>query len=461
MSPTRIITGVVFRVFVAFFIVELTAAEFSPKTIPAPRLAPLPPNANAPKQDLSHKQSLPEVPGEVPKEIMNVAVSHGGISFEELQAIARQNNPILRQKYAMIAAAQGGRTQAGLYPNPTMTAAGDNIGTGTGPGKYGLTLTQEVVLAKKKKLDRSIANVDVQVAQREYEMECLRLQNQVKIASYRYLGAQLMRHVHDYSTRISGEFLESADRHYRAGKTKAVDVLQFRATHAEAEVHYRNSLTEERNAWTQLVAVLGTPDMPQQPIAGSLLDDPTPLDWETSWCRLQQMSPQMQIACLKSKQAQITVDRQRAERVGNVTFIGTFSRDITGEGNVPFVGISVPLKIYDRNQGNIAKAQAEWAAANRSAESVRLELYRSLADSFKDLENSRELIKAFKTKILPNTYQALMETHTMYMNNETASYIELYHQRRSMIETSLSFIDALELQLVSAALIEGMLLGSP
>src|SRR5580700_7558066 len=53
------------------------------------------------------------------------------ITLEELQQMAIQNNPTYRQSAANIQAAEGRKTQSGLYPNPTVGYQGEQIRGGS------------------------------------------------------------------------------------------------------------------------------------------------------------------------------------------------------------------------------------------------------------------------------------------------------------------------------------------
>ena len=60
------------------------------------------------------------------------------VTLEQVEKIAREMNPTLRQAEAEIRAAKARQQQAGLYPNPTVGYTGDEIrGGSVGGGKQG------------------------------------------------------------------------------------------------------------------------------------------------------------------------------------------------------------------------------------------------------------------------------------------------------------------------------------
>ena len=81
------------------------------------------------------------------------------LRLEDLEKMALENNPTLAQAAADIRAAEGRRLQAGLYPNPTIGAIGDE--NTPGPiirgGEFGVYVEQRFVTARKLGKSRNIA----------------------------------------------------------------------------------------------------------------------------------------------------------------------------------------------------------------------------------------------------------------------------------------------------------------
>ena len=185
-------------------------------------------------------------------------------------------------------------------------------------------------------------------------------------------------------------------------------------------------------AWRQLISILGCPNWPQQAVCGSLMDEHAARDWDSTWEMMRQGSPQLDVACLKVRQAQANLTRQKAERTPNITGAFSLAQDMTADNTVPFVSISVPLKVFDRNQGNIRKAQAELAAAHREVERVLLSLYADLAEVFRTYQNAADTVMTYETSILPDTFEALQQLNELY-HAGSINYLELYTQRHAVL----------------------------
>ncbi|MFN0195684.1 MAG: hypothetical protein ACKVT0_03005 [Planctomycetaceae bacterium] len=79
-------------------------------------------------------------------------------SIDELEELALEYNPTLREAQANYDRGYGQFEQVGLYPNPVVGYQGSEIGNDGKGGQQGAFLSQEIVTADKLRWNRSIAN---------------------------------------------------------------------------------------------------------------------------------------------------------------------------------------------------------------------------------------------------------------------------------------------------------------
>jgi outer membrane protein TolC len=105
------------------------------------------------------------------------------LSLVDLEQLALQGNPTLAQAAAAVEASRGKALQAGLYPNPTVGYAAEQIGiAGTAGELQGGFVQQTIVTAGKLRLSRAKYN------QEAYEAELMATAQQ-----YRVLNGVRMR----------------------------------------------------------------------------------------------------------------------------------------------------------------------------------------------------------------------------------------------------------------------------
>src|SRR5216684_1461980 len=104
-----------------------------------------------PQQEQHHQMNIPVVKPEYPRMGRAQENAKGTlVTLEQVQKIASDSNPTLRQAEAEIRAAKARQLQSGLYPNPTVAYTGDEIrGGSVGGGKQGVFVQQTVVTGGK------------------------------------------------------------------------------------------------------------------------------------------------------------------------------------------------------------------------------------------------------------------------------------------------------------------------
>ncbi|MDR0870287.1 MAG: TolC family protein [Planctomycetaceae bacterium] len=450
------------KTFLCVILLILPAAAVFAQNPASQNLVTNPP-VLAPKRVIPEQKFIDEVIDELRKgkfaenTFREIGTTHEGLTFEQLWEIASENNPSIKQKANLLAAARGGQIQSGLYPNPTVSWTGDNLGVNGTAGKQGFAVSQPFVTAGKKQLDRTVASYDTVIAGKQYEMEKARVHNDLQIAHAEMLHDQIYYISETFCHHLGQNLLRAALELEKQGKSRPIDVLKFKTSIKESELALiitRRNIDASR---TKVSSLLGVDLQPNQMVQGSLSLDGRDTNWASVWETFRHTSPQISVAQSKVAQSRANLSRQLAERTPDVS--GTFSlaRDIIGEKTVPLASVSLPLKIYDRNQGNIRKAQAQIAAAHRDAERIEMGLQNQLAAICRDYDNAKELIVLYEQDVLPDSFQTLKMVEDAYAKGGI-SYLELYEQRQSMMNLLLKYVDALRNQKVAAVLMDGALL---
>src|SRR5258708_38118904 len=95
-----------------------------------------------PAQEQHHQMNIPVVKPAYPRMGRAQEDATGAlVALEQVEKIAGESNPTLRQAEAGIRAAKARQPQSGLYPNPNVGYTGDGIRGGSGGwGKRGVFL---------------------------------------------------------------------------------------------------------------------------------------------------------------------------------------------------------------------------------------------------------------------------------------------------------------------------------
>jgi cobalt-zinc-cadmium efflux system outer membrane protein len=98
-----------------------------------------------------------------------------------------------------------------------------------------------------------------------------------------------------------------------------------------------------------------------------------------------------------------------------------------------FMGISIPIPLFNRNQGGVDEASANFLRGKKEHESAALAMRRELVSLLGSLEVTRSELQAAQQDILPaarETYEALI---TAYKAGEK-EYLELLDAQRTLID---------------------------
>ena len=115
------------------------------------------------------------------------------------------------------------------------------------------------------------------------------------------------------------------------------------------------------------------------------------------------------------------------------------------------------MPIFNRNQGNIRRAQAELMAAQNEVQRVQLDLQQRLAAVFEQYTTARYQVEKYSRDILPNAQASLDLANKGYRQGEY-NYLSLLTAQRTYFQTNLIYLDALRELRTAATAIEGNLL---
>ncbi len=380
-----------------------------------------------------------------------------GLTLPELEQWALGHNPTLARAAAQLNAARGSYVQAGLYPNPVAGYLGNEVGNEGRAGQQGGFLSQEVVTAGKLLLSRNVAAHEIQRAELAWEAQRLRILTDVRSGFYDVLVAQLAVELTSKLASIGEASLKSAETLMKEQEVGRGDVLQARIESDSAKVLLERARNRYTGAWRHLAAVAGDAALEPRPLVGDVHDGLTPLLWDDALQRLLSQSPELAEAETDVARAQAILQRECAERYPNVDLQAAVQYDHASSDTFGGVQVGVPVPIYNRNQGNIRRAQADLTAAQRNVERVRLALQQRLARVFEDYANAIYQVEKFKQDILPNAEASLKLTNDGYRLGEF-NYLSLLTAQRTFFQTNLAYLESIRDLRVSAAAIEGNLL---
>jgi outer membrane protein, heavy metal efflux system len=382
-----------------------------------------------------------------------------GLGLEDLEHMALSCNPSVQRAAAMVAAAGGTWVQVGLAPNPSVGYEGQQIGSGGLAEQHGVLFSQEIVRGGKLALNRAVAGNERMRLEQELEAQRLRVLTDVRVAYFQVLLAQRQIDLTNSLTQIGQQSAKTVDALYRSQEVGKSDVLQAQLEIENSQILAENARNRYAAAWRSLSAVIGDPSLAPQPLVGDPLGEPKKIDFDEALGRLLALSPEMAAASMAISRARAAIERERVEPVPNVTVQGLVNWMDNGINGKPDggVAVSVPIPVFNRNQGGVARAQAELVAASRARDQLELDLRNRLAPTFERYANARNQVVRYRDVILPAADESLDLTRKTYTAGET-NYVALLTAQRTYSHTQLGYLEAVRALRISEVQIDGLLL---
>ena len=377
-----------------------------------------------------------------------------GATLEELQSLAESSSPALRQAAADVETARGVAIQAGLYPNPLLIGGANQI-VGN-QSQYYAAMSQEIVTKNKLCLSQQAATRQVMQAEQNFIATRYQLLTAVRQAYMKTLAAQRRYEVLVRLVEIARKSMETADRLRVAGEGTRTDLLLFEIEFEKAEVAVENAEARLAAARKELAATLGLRDMQIGRINGNLLES---LDQVAQQLLLEGYVPynaSVQIAELEVDRSKFLIRRAEVEPFPNVTVYAGYQRQIEPAlHNMGLLTLSVPLPLWNQNQGNITSAYGNLSKAHADVDAVQNDIARRMAEAGGRYRAADQQARRFELKIVPKAREGVKMIQEGFAQGQL-DIMRLLQAQRALVESNLGFIDALEARWNAAAEMAGI-----
>jgi cobalt-zinc-cadmium efflux system outer membrane protein len=465
VKPSVVSTFLIALVLAAFS-THAAAQEFAPDDLSledgqeSELLQPQPPAVEPlPEPPGESVESIAETPPEpIPLPPVESGAGDDRLTLAEAQTLALTYHPALREAMGRVRAAQGNWLQVGLRRNPALAYLGEEMGDEGTAGMQGGFVSQEIVTAGKLGLNRAVATREVSAAEQRAEISRLQLLTTVRIYYFEMLAAERGVVLARQLSGIAGESVRISELRLKALDIPRVTLLQSQVE-SEATALLEVQATERRDAaWRQLATAIGISD-PQPVVLDDALVQPLPeFPWESTRTRVLSDSPELSELRYEVERARYQVQRASAGRIPNVTVQAGVQRDNVTSDTLANVQVSMPLPIFDRNQGAVAQACGELTAARAALQQRELALEQRLASAMRDYTTARERALKYADKVLPVARETLEIMNAGYQDGEL-DYLQVLSIQQTYAQQNLSYLKDVETAWKKWAEIDGLLVG--
>ena len=336
------------------------------------------------------------------------------------------NNPELAAAQWEIDIAQGGRQQAGLIPNPVLSVDAEDTRRDT--RTTGVKLSQTLELGGKRGARIDVASRAQDAAALTLEQRRNTLRADVIDSYYSALHAQERLDLAQRSLALAERGLVVANARVTAGKTSPVEATRAQVQLSEIRLELNRAQMGLTDAYRRLAASTGSATVEFQAVATQGLPQ---LPAAQLLARLEQTA-ELRLAELQILQGEASVGLEKAQRIPDLDVSIGSQYDAGARERVNLVGVSMPLPLFNRNQGNVlaASRRADQARDLRNATELRLRTETRQALDLWQTANSE--VRAFNQQILPAA-QSAVDSATRGFEMGKFNFLDVLDAQRTLI----------------------------
>ncbi|WP_373875115.1 MULTISPECIES: TolC family protein [Pseudomonadaceae] len=362
------------------------------------------------------------------------------VSLEDALRIASENNPEMAAANWGVSISQGERTQAGLIQNPEISWEMED--TRSESRTTTVQLTQPIELGGKRSARVELADRGIDAAQVEVERARNVLRAEVIQAFHGVLLSQLRVELATESMKLAERGVAIAQGRVRAGSASPVEATRAAVQLSEVRLELKRASAELVNAQALLKAAMGTDASAAQILVeGDASSIPAPPQLQDLLERLDS-TPEMRLATLAIAQQDASYSLEKTQRIPDVSISLGSQYSAADRERVNVVGISMPIPLFNRNQGNVYAAARRADQARDSRNAALLRMQSSIQQAVDLWSTASEEIDAFNTDILPSAKSAV-ESATRGFEMGKFGFIEVLDAQRTLIGARNQYVAAL------------------
>lgn len=357
-------------------------------------------------------------------------------------ALASGANPELSAANHQLQAVDGAVQQAGLLPNPSLSV--ERIDTRRNDGDRRETIvqwSQPLELGGKRAARVAAAERGRDNASAELAVKRADIRAAVIGAYFAVLTAQEQLRLAQQATELAQHAASATARRVVAGKVSPVEETRARVAASTVQlelIRARSTLTTARK---RLAATWGNPSPRFERAEGAFDTLPDLPDHAVLLQRLPQ-APSMALARSELGHRQALARVELTRRTPDVTFnIGAKRSEELGRTQAVF-GLSVPLPLFDRNQGNVLESARRVDKARDELAAMALRLDAQLSQAREDFDVAHQQAQALRTDIVPGAQSAYDAAITGFGYGKFG-FLDVLDAQRTLLQAKSHYLNAL------------------
>ncbi|HME31843.1 MAG TPA: TolC family protein [Terriglobales bacterium] len=407
--------------------------------------APNPPRALPPAPGTTQVPGIPKLPTPAlqPPSVV--------ITIEQAIDFAKRNNPTLQANRTLIYQNREQEVTANLRPNPVLTVDAQFLPIFT-PDMF-----TSNYINYNAEFDAGIAYLFERGKKRQHRLQAARDQTAVteaqvtdaerttvESAAQEFITALLAKSNLEFAEQFLQSYEHSvgiSQEQFKAGGLSKSDLLKIQLQTLQFQTDVTAARIARVQALGSLRQLMGFGSVPRDyDVAGDLAYRPITLKLEDLQARALKLRPDLQAAERSVEAAKSQIGLAKANAKQDVTFTFDYSH-VNASNNGSFF-FSIPLPIFNRNQGEVARTYFALTQSQFQQSAAEQQVLTDVRNAYEALLNGEEVVQLYEKGYLQQAQQSLDITQFSYQHG-AASLLDFLDAERTYRATELSYRQAL------------------
>ena len=361
------------------------------------------------------------------------------LTIDQALETAFANNPDLAAAQWEIGITQGDRQQAGLIPNPELSWEAED--TRRNSRTTTVMINQPIELGGKRGARIDVASRAQDAAGIELERKRNVLRADVIQAFYSSSTARQRLLLARQSLELAERGLRVAQGRIESGKSSPMEGTRAQVQLSEVRLELRRAERDEANAYQQLAQVMGAPLPAFMSVGDSGRSMPTVPEPSLLLNRIGETA-ELRFAKLQIEQREASLGLEKAQRIPDLTVSVGSQYDERERERVNVVGLSMPIPLFNRNQGNVLAAARRTDQARDLRNASELRLRTEIKTTLDQWITANTEVTSFNQTILPAA-QSAVDTATRGFEMGKFNFLDVLDAQRTLISARSQYIQAI------------------
>ena len=358
------------------------------------------------------------------------------ISLAEAVALALDVSPELSASRREIAAAAGQIVQSRTRPNPELGYSLEDTQSRT--RTQSLQINWPIEMGGKRDARVNVAERNHDVAGADFDTRRADIRASVIAAYFEVLTAEERVALALASEELADKATDVVSKRVLAGKVSPVEETKSRVAGAGLRIESSQATGELRAAKLRLASLLGRDAVDVE--VNSSVADAIPLLPSTNALRDRlRASPTIRRAQLEIQRRSAIVSLERSKAMPDITLSLGVKRPNELQRNQILLGISVPLPVFDRNQGNVLEAIQREEKARDELAAVNTKITTEVMQARERLATARDQLGVLVRTILPGAKSAYDAARVGFENGKF-SFLDVLDAQRTYFASKSQYI---------------------